>query len=299
MSSRDVGGLACRWTRSPPRSSSAAAAARPAWSSPLIQVVTLPRSEGVAFLEEHLRAVAERRLIASVTSEVGVGGKVIAATPEGEGRSSFVQAPTVSYGEYADDLLTTLRRAPLLSYQVLGVIRPTSTSSMSRAPGTRSACAARAPGVVSATFGDEQVLPTPYALVGPETMLPVTHILWSHLWLGIATDAFDRARARGRAPHAGRCWPRAPPVPAHTANCCAEVADCAYDDDAGLVTMRFNNLKLASSALRVCQGAMGVTGRWVFKRHAVQRRAPPARCDVGLPDDRQPAHRREQRGACS
>ena len=30
-------------------------------------------------------------------------------------------------------------------------------------------------------------------------MVPVSHILWSHLWLGIATDAFDRARAFVRA----------------------------------------------------------------------------------------------------
>ena len=42
-------------------------------------------------------------------------------------------------------------------------------------------------------------------------MVPVSHLLWSQLWLGIATDAFDRARAFVRA--AAR---RAPgePVPA-------------------------------------------------------------------------------------
>ena len=32
-----------------------------------------------------------------------------------------------------------------------------------------------------------------------ESMVPVSHILWSHVWLGIATDAFDRARAFVRA----------------------------------------------------------------------------------------------------
>ena len=30
-------------------------------------------------------------------------------------------------------------------------------------------------------------------------MTPISHILWSHVWLGIATDAFDRARAFVRA----------------------------------------------------------------------------------------------------
>ena len=69
------------------------------------------------------------------------------------------------------------------------------------APGTRSACAARArPGyVVRAEFAPEQVLATPFPKVSNESMVPVSHILWSHLWLGIATDAFDRARAFVRA----------------------------------------------------------------------------------------------------
>ena len=41
--------------------------------------------------------------------------------------------------------------------------------------------------------------PTPFSAIAAETMVPVSHILWSHLWLGIATDAFDRARAFVRA----------------------------------------------------------------------------------------------------
>ena len=53
--------------------------------------------------------------------------------------------------------------------------------------------------VVRAEFAAEQVLPTPFSRVAAESMVPVSHILWSHLWLGIATDAFDRARAFVRA----------------------------------------------------------------------------------------------------
>ena len=243
-----------------------------------IQVVTLVRhSEGVAFLEEHLRAVAaEQRLIASVTSEVGVGGdmgvSIAAVTPEGEGRSSFVkQAPTVSYGEYADDLLTTLRRAPDAEGgdQVLVLTRRDQHTFDVQGTwdplGMRGTCSPG--GVVSATFGDEQVLPTPYALVGPETMLPVTHILWSHLWLGIATDAFDRARAFVRA--AARRTPGETPPAAHRLSQLltdlsllrAEVADglrtyvATMDDDREWLStmqagLRFNNLKLAAPSRR-------------------------------------------------
>ena len=49
-------------------------------------------------------------------------------------------------------------------------------------------------------------------------------------------------------------------------------------------SLRFNNLKIAASeqAPRICQGALGVSRhRRLQERHAVQRRAPPARLDVG------------------
>ena len=53
--------------------------------------------------------------------------------------------------------------------------------------------------VVRAEFPTEQMLAPPFSKIAPESMVPVSHILWSHLWLGIATDAFDRARAFVRA----------------------------------------------------------------------------------------------------
>jgi acyl-CoA dehydrogenase len=84
-----------------------------------IQIVTLVRHLGDSpWFEAYLRSVAgEQRLVASVTSEVGTGGdmgrSIAAVTPGAEGGCTFEkQAPTVSYGEHADDLLTTLRRSP-------------------------------------------------------------------------------------------------------------------------------------------------------------------------------------------
>jgi acyl-CoA dehydrogenase len=38
------------------------------------------------------------------------------------------------------------------------------------------------------------VLDDPYGEISRETMLPVAHLVWSSLWLGIATDAVDQAR---------------------------------------------------------------------------------------------------------
>ena len=40
-----------------------------------------------------------------------------------------------------------------------------------------------------------QILPTPFADIASQTMLPVSHLLWSSVWLGIAADAVARARA--------------------------------------------------------------------------------------------------------
>ena len=53
-----------------------------------------------------------------------------------------------------------------------------------------------------------QIMPAPYAVISGETMLPVSHIVWSSLWLGIATDACNRARSAVRD--------RARKTPGHT-----------------------------------------------------------------------------------
>jgi acyl-CoA dehydrogenase len=136
---------------------------------------------------------------------------------------------------------------------------------------------------VKAEVAAEQVLPAPFSSIAPETMVPVSHILWAHVWLGIATDAFDRARAFVRA--AAR---RAPgePVPAAVklshvmtqlslmrgeVNHALDEFLASEDDRERLGTMafalHFNNLKLAASeqAPRICQGAMGVCGIVGFK----------------------------------
>ena len=63
----------------------------------------------------------------------------------------------------------------------------------------------------------EQVLPTPFPRVSVESMVPTSHILWSHLWLGIATDAFDRARPScAPPPSRSRASRRRPPSACRT-----------------------------------------------------------------------------------
>lgn len=261
-----------------------------------IQVATIVRHLGdAAYFEDYLRRlVAEQRLIASATSEVGTGGdmskSVAALTPvDGapERRTFEKQGPTVSYGGHADDLLTTLRAHPdaqpgeqvaVLHGAHQTTLEPTGTWDPL---GMRGTCS---PGfVVRAEVGAEQALPVPFSTIATETMVPISHLLWAHVWLGIATDAFDRARAFVRA--AAR---RAPgePVPqavklSHTltelsllrgeVHSALDAFLRADEDREQLATMafalQFNNLKLAASeqAPRVCQSAMAVGGIVAFK----------------------------------
>ena len=113
----------------------------------------------------------------------------------------------MSYGAYADDLLTTLRRSPdaepgdqvvALTHREQFTLEQIGTWDPM---GMRGTCS---PGyIVRATFPTEQVLPTPFSTVATESMVPISHILWSTL-LGIATDAFDRSRrSSGRLPRDG------------------------------------------------------------------------------------------------
>ncbi|HEU4976342.1 MAG TPA: acyl-CoA dehydrogenase family protein [Baekduia sp.] len=260
-----------------------------------IQVATIVRHlDGAPFFEDYLRELADQqRLIASVTSEVGTGGdmgrSIAALTPAGDGMATFEkQAPTVSYGAYADDLLTTLRSGPDAEAgdQVVALSRREQTTLEPKGTwdplGMRGTCS---PGyVVRAEVPAQQVLAVPFSAIASQTMVPVSHLLWSHLWLGISTDAFDRARAFVRA--AARQKP-GQPVPAavklsHVMSDLsllrAEVraaldeflrVDADDRDRLGTMAMAllFNNLKVAASdqAPRVCQGAMNVCGIVGFK----------------------------------
>lgn len=260
-----------------------------------IQVATIVRHlDDAPWFEDYLRElVTGQRLIASVTSEVGTGGdmgrSIASVEPTGDGIGRFEkQAPTVSYGAYADDLLTTLRRSPeaepgdqvcVLTHKGQHTLEPTGSWDPL---GMRGTCS---PGnIVRAEFPLEQVLPTQFAAVMNESMVPISHILWSHLWLGISTDAFDRARAFVRAA-AKRKPGEQPPAALRLSELMSELsllraevysglrefAEASADDRARLselaMILRFNNLKIAASeqAPRVCQGALGVCGIVGFK----------------------------------
>lgn len=260
-----------------------------------IQVLSLVRHGGQsAWLKTYLdRLVDEQRLIASATSEAGVGGNLRKSIASLEDAGEMVKfekkATTISYGAHADDLLSTMRRSPDADSgdQVLVL---THFSDMESEPmgdwdtlGMRGTCS---PGfIVRATCLREQVLPVPFATIAAETMVPVSHILWSHVWLGIATEAFDRAQSLVRLQ--ARQNPGSIPPPASklaelsvslsqfrnlVSAALREYVDLLDASDvAPLSTVGYalgtNNLKIAASetALEICQGALRVCGFLGYK----------------------------------
>jgi acyl-CoA dehydrogenase len=239
------------------------------------------------YIRDYLATLAARQLLlASATTETNVGGDVRTSlcAVERDGARFTLQksAPVISYGVEADDILVTARRAPdaASSDQVIVIARKAETTleqiSGWDTLGFRGTCSS---GFALRTSGDaEQVLPQPYAEISARTMHPVSHILWSSLWLGMATDAVARARAFVRAEarkKPGTTPPGAMRLAALSATLQTMRADvhnllgeyeallAQADATPGMAfTIRANNLKLSSSTLvvRVVSEAMLVTG---------------------------------------
>jgi acyl-CoA dehydrogenase len=174
-----------------------------------IQVACLVRHGGTSrFVQRYLREVVERQLlIASVTTEAGIGGSTrTSISPiEREGTACRLrkEGSIVSYCDDADDLLITVRRAPGAATSDQAMVLARKPQCVIDKVGTWDAFGMRgtcSPGyVITATVAEDQILPAPFADVSSQTMVPFAHLLWSSCWLGIAEDAVGRARAFVRA----------------------------------------------------------------------------------------------------
>jgi acyl-CoA dehydrogenase len=156
------------------------------------------------YFQDYLKQIIkEQRLLASATTEMGVGGdlrsSICAVEVDGEGFTLTKNAPVISYGAEADDLFVTARRAADAPANdqvqvVLGhsdyELEPTmSWDTM----GFRGTCSE---GFVIKSKGHvKQIIPVPFGDILSHSMHPTSHILWGSLWLGIATDAVNMARA--------------------------------------------------------------------------------------------------------
>ncbi len=242
-----------------------------------------------AWFRDYLRRlVDEQRLMASATTEIGTGGdlrsSICAVEIDGDNFNLTKKAPVISYGETADDILVTCRRAPdaPASEQVHVLVsrgeytaEPLSTWDTM---GFRGTCSSGF--TLTAIGSTDQILPTPFNDILSQTMHPYSHIVWGALWSGIAGDAVNRARAFVRAE--ARKTPGETPLSAirlaevdqvlqemrHNVQCLArEYQELLAADQPELVhgfgfSIRTNNLKISCSQriVEIVGGALLICG---------------------------------------
>ena len=264
-----------------------------------IQVACLVRHGASPALQEFLRdeVVGKQALLASATTEVGIGGDVrsssCAVVPQGDRVTLRKQAPVISYGDHADAILATARRTEDSppNDQVLVVCRRGDTTLEPvgewDAFGMRGTCSRGF--LLDAETPAGFVLTDAYGDISARTMLPVSHVLWAHVWLGIAEQAAAQAHAVVRA-EARKKVGTTPPSALHlaelqavlmpfrvTAGACAQRFDAFDADGPELGSMSYaidaNSLKVFASntVVDVVNRAMRICGMAGYRENSEQR----------------------------
>ena len=170
-----------------------------------VQVACLARHAlGAPWHTALLRRVArDQLLLASSTSEVDIGGALRTsgcAIVRQKNRFEVVKrASAISYAKDADAILVTARahQDAASGDQALAVVE---RNGLTLEPQNEwDAMGMRGTGtgafILTGKGAMEQILATPFADIAACTMVPISHILWSAVWTGIAGDAVARARA--------------------------------------------------------------------------------------------------------
>jgi acyl-CoA dehydrogenase len=158
------------------------------------------RAHGTGPWHRHLLEDIRSRqlLIGSSTSESGPPGALVPATA---GLTHFQlgkQAPTISYGRQCDVLLATTRGCEAARHpqQVMVALLSEQVELQQQdafvTAGMRGTCSFGY--LLQARASAEQILPDDLQAISATTMLPVSHVLWASVWLGIAASALGRAR---------------------------------------------------------------------------------------------------------
>lgn len=168
-----------------------------------IQAMSLTRhGQSGRTVELIANIAADESLLASATTEITTGGDVRSSTcaivVDGDTVALEKNAPVISYAEDADYIFATARRSQDSppTDQVL-LVCPVADTTLERTTtwdvmGFRGTCS---PGYILKTRTSiANLIPAEYATISGATMLPVSHILWSSVWLGMADGALHKAR---------------------------------------------------------------------------------------------------------
>ena len=168
-----------------------------------VACVTRHMGDNTVLADIMRRLCAEQLLLASSTTEGQAGGNVRSSEAPVEytdGRIGLERkASVISYGAYADGIVTTARRsaeAAGTDQVLVAFLRDDYTLTRLQGwntLGMRGTCSEgytlKAQGVAG------QILPDAYELIHAQTMVPFAHLLWGSVWTGIAAGATARAQA--------------------------------------------------------------------------------------------------------
>ncbi|KQS64732.1 acyl-CoA dehydrogenase [Rhizobium sp. Leaf371] len=237
------------------------------------------------------RIVDEQLLIASATTEGGIGGNmrnsICAIEIDGDSCRLEKDAAVISYGRHADAILITSRAHPdaVTTDQVMTVFTKDQYT-LERTNewdtlGMRGTCSEGY--LFKGVAPKEQILPKPFAEIAAQSMLASSHLLWGGVWYGIAVNAMTRAQAFVRA--AARKSPgQTPPGALHLAEASSLLQQVRANVTAGLAryeaalvepellssmgfSVAMNNVKLAVSKTvpEIIDHAMQITGIMGYK----------------------------------
>lgn len=250
------------------------------WAMHQVQLACVQRHGGESgeLTRRLAGSISDAGLVASVTSERGVGGDLRRSRTCCESRGARLSvvkhAPTVSYVDQAAGFLITARRRPDSSpgdqVAVFATADQVEVTDVGRwnvlgMRGTRS------PGcTIQAHVDPGQVLADPFATIAAATMVPLSHILWSAVWIGLAQEALARAIQAVRTGRRATPDPRLVDVGQRLSmlNALLRLVIDGYEgyQGSGEPTVAFgvevNNLKLAASTqtVRVAEVALEICG---------------------------------------
>lgn len=171
----------------------------------------ISHGSGDSWHEGFMRRVAsEQMLLASATTEAGIGGNlrnsICAIEIDGDTCRLTKEASVISYGAHADAILITSRSnaeaAP--SDQVMTVfLKGQYTLEKTHdwdTLGMRGTCSEGF--LFKAEAPKQQIIPQPFAEIAAESMLATCHLLWSGVWYGIAVMRSAAPRPLFAAPPA-------------------------------------------------------------------------------------------------
>ena len=153
---------------------------------------------------QHLmrRLCTEQLLLASSTTEGSGGGNVraseAAVVRERDKISLERRATVISYGAFADGIVTTARRsadAPANDQVLIFFLKENYTLSPLQGwqtLGMRGTCSDGY--LLKAVASADHILPQPYEEIHAHTMVPCAHLFWGSVWAGIAASATARAQ---------------------------------------------------------------------------------------------------------